>query len=170
MERRHAKQQNKGLTICLIVLVALLVGGGTYWWLNRNTLESEADQIEGSIEGLSQRELDELMKNKVNEGMFTISIASHPQFKDGKSKGELQIENSAQNRYLMVVRIVRRDTKEEIYKSGAIKPGYLVPEAKLDVELPKGSYPVTAYFEAYDPESKDYVGKAASELVIDILN
>ncbi|MCQ5280714.1 hypothetical protein NE665_24620, partial [Clostridium sp. DFI.1.208] len=83
-------------------------------------------------------------------------------FKNGTSKGTLRIENNPQNRYLMVVKIyLKQDEKdgEKIYESGAIRPGNKIETAQLDVALKKGTYPVTAYFEAYDMKTKEFVGK-----------
>ena len=111
------------------------------------------------------------MNEKVEEGQFMISINTNPVFPDGKSEGTLRIENSPQNRYLMIVKIYRNENGKQgelIYESGAIKPGNKIEKAKLDVDLPKGNYPVLVYFEGYQEKSKEYVGKAGSELTIHV--
>ena len=114
-------------------------------------------------------EIQKLLDDKVAEGQFMLNINTRPTFPNGTGKGTLRIENSPQNRYLMIVKIYRYEDRKQgelLYESGAIKPGNKIETARLKVELPKGEYPVIVYFEGYDEKSRDYVGKAGSELSI----
>lgn len=173
-EMKHGKENEskKKKWVIILLLLLLLAGVGGFWLLNKNGsgLKLADDQTAGSLEGLTDAELQELMNQKVAEGSLMISINSLPEFPDGKSKGTLRLENSPQNRYLLVVKIYLRNADgsdgDLIYESGAIKPGNKIEEAKLDKELSKGTYPVTAYFEGYDIETQNYIGKAASQLDI----
>lgn len=163
------KKQNKNILIILILTCSIFLGI-MLWLQSDNGLNFENRQEQGSLEGLSLSEIEEMMKNKVEEGNFTISINTEPVFPDGKSDGTLRIENSPHNRYLMIVKIYLKDKKGEknskIYESGAIRPGNILEYDKLDRDLDKGSYMVVAEFEAYDEKTQEYVGKAASELTI----
>ena len=173
-EMKHGKENEskKKKWVIILLLLLLLAGAGGYWLWNKNGggLQLADDQTSGSLEGLTEAELQELMNQKVAEGSLMISINSQPEFPDGKSKGTLRLENSPQNRYLLVVKIYLRNADgsdgDLIYESGAIKPGNKIEEAKLDKELAKGTYPVTAYFEGYDIDTQKYIGKAASQLDI----
>lgn len=159
MKRRKAM-------ILLTGMLVLVIAG--VLWLNKedSRIRIEENQEEGSLEGLSQKEIEELMNQKVEEGSLAISINREPRFRNGRSKGTLRIENPANNRYLMIVKIYLEGSKEKIYESGGIKPGNKLEYDYLDVELSKGRYEVIAEFEAYEVESQEYVGKAASKLEI----
>ena len=159
----------KRVLIILLLLVSLGIGG--WLFLKQDGFRFDSAAEDGSLDGLTKEQIQELMNDKVEEGQFMISINTQPVFADGKSEGTLRIENSPQNRYLMVVKIYLKEDGtegEKIYESGAIRPGDKIETARLDVALKKGTYPVIAYFEAYDKKTKEFVGKAASTLTITI--
>lgn len=173
-EEKKEEEQKKGKKKWLILILLLfLLGSCAAWKLfdSGSGLAMDPDQSEGTLDGLSEAEIQKLLDDKVAEGQFMLNINTKPVFADGKSKGTLRIENNPQNRYLMVVKIyLKEDGKdgEKVYESGAIRPGNKIETAALDVELKKGTYPVIAYFEAYDMKTKEFVGKAASTLSITI--
>ena len=102
--------------------------------------------------------------------MFHIAINTNPVFEDGSAEGNLEIENVPNNRYAMLVRIVRSDTGEQIYDSGLIDPNYHIQEDSLSVDLPAGDYPAAATFYAYDMETEEEIGSAGCEITITVLN
>ncbi len=55
--------------------------------------------------------------------MINISMNTTPIFSDGTTEGNLMIVNEGVNNYPQVVEIIRNDTQEKIYKSGAIPVG-----------------------------------------------
>ncbi|MCQ5280709.1 hypothetical protein NE665_24595, partial [Clostridium sp. DFI.1.208] len=76
-------------------------------------LAMDPDQSEGTLDGLSEAEIQKLLDDKVAEGQFMLNINTRPVFKNGTSKGTLRIENNPQNRYLMVVKIyLKQDEKD----------------------------------------------------------
>lgn len=167
MEDRKDHIRNRKWLLLLLLLV--IVGCGVWLLQHKDDLWLDPNQSEGTLDGLTRDEIQKLMNDKVAEGQFMISINTQPVFPDGMSEGTLRIENSPQNRYLMIVKIYRYEEKKQgelIYESGAIKPGNKIEKAKLDVKLTKGKYPVIVYFEGYDEKTKEYVGKAGSELTI----
>lgn len=173
MEENKEEIQKKGKKKWLVIVSLLLLIGGYCAWMvsNKSDLWLDPDQSEGTLDGMSKEEIQKLMNEKVAEGQFMISINTNPVFPDGKSEGTLRIENSPQNRYLMIVKIYRNENGKQgelIYESGAIKPGNKIEKAKLDINLPKGDYPVVVYFEGYQEKDREYVGKAGSELTIHV--
>lgn len=70
----------------------------------------------------------------------------------------------------MQVLITLDDTGELIYETGLIEPNHHIQSAKLDVELEKGEYLATAVFNAYDPETEEYIGSAGAKLTITVLS
>ena len=123
---------------------------------------------DGTLEGMSEAQIQELLDKKLSESMLAISINSTPVFKNGTSKGTLRIENAPNNRYNMKVRITLDQDSREIYRSDAIRPAQVIKEDRLDVELKKGTYPCTATFEAYDTKTNEKAGEASAKLNIRI--
>jgi hypothetical protein len=79
------------------------------------------------------------------------------------------IVNETVNRYPQVVEITRSDTQEVIYKSGAIPVGKKIEEAKLDVDLPAGTYECTAMFYNVNPDTGEYLGCAGAVITVTVL-
>ena len=126
--------------------------------------------IEGGWDNLSPEEIAEKLNEKVAEGMINISANTAPIFEDGASEGNLMLVNESINNYPQKVQIVRNDTGEQIYESGAIAVGSKIERAKLDVVLPAGTYECTAYFHNLDPETGDIIGTAGAIINITIKN
>ena len=66
--------------------------------------------------------------------------------------------------------MIRNDTQEIIYQSKAIPIGSKIERAKLDVELPAGTYECTAMFHNLDPETGNVIGTAGAIITITIKN
>ena len=79
--------------------------------------------VEGGWDNLSPEEIAEKLNEKVAEGMINISMNTAPYFEDSTAEGNLMIVNESINNYPQKVQIVRNDTGEQIYESGAIAVG-----------------------------------------------
>ena len=128
----------------------------------------DSSAIEGGWDNLSPEEIAEKLNEKVAEGMINISANTAPIFEDGASEGNLMLVNESINNYPQMVQIVRNDTGEQIYESGAIAVGSKIERARLDVVLPAGTYECTAYFHNLDPESGAIIGTAGAIITITI--
>ena len=128
----------------------------------------DSSAIEGGWDNLSPEEIEERLNEKVSEGMINISMNTAPYFEDGTAEGNLMLVNESINLYPQKVQIVRNDTGEQIYESGAIAVGSKIERAKLDVVLPAGTYECTAYFHNLDPETGDIIGTAGAIITITI--
>lgn len=165
-EQKNGKKY-KYISIVVIIMLAAGIGWSLY---EKSGLQLDPKQEEGTLDGMSAREIEELMQQKADESEFIISINQEPRFTNGLSEGSLRIENSPRNHYLMVVAIYERKedgTKgRKLYESGAIRPGSKIENDRLDIELEKGNYPVLVEFSAYDEKTKKYAGKTIGELTI----
>ena len=130
----------------------------------------DSSATEGGWDNLSPEEIEAALNNKVAEGMINISANTAPIFEDGSSDGNLMLVNESINNYPQKVQIVRNDTGEQIYESDAIAIGSKIERAKLDVDLPAGTYECTAYFHNLDPESGAIIGTAGAIITITIKN
>ena len=128
----------------------------------------DSSAIEGGWDNLSPEEIAEKLNEKVAEGMINISMNTAPYFENGTAEGNLMLVNESINLYPQKVQIVRNDTGEQIYESGAIAIGSKIERAKLDVVLPAGTYECTAYFHNLDPETGDMIGTAGAIITITI--
>ena len=125
--------------------------------------------VEGGWESLSQEEVEAKLNAQMEEGMINISMNTSPWFEDSTSLGNLMIVNETINRHPQKVEIVRNDTGEVIYTSGAIPVGSKIEAAKLDVELDAGVYECTALFHNLD-NSGNIIGSAGAIITITIIN
>jgi len=122
---------------------------------------------EGGWEQLTREEIETKLNEQLEEGMINISMNTSPWFEDGASKGNLMIVNEAINRYPQKVQIIRNDTEEIIYTSGAIPVGSKIEAAALDVDLEAGTYECTALFHSLD-DSGNIIGSAGAIITITI--
>lgn len=154
----------------LILLLLLLFGGVLlfgYNYFNKDSdIYKDRDAQLGILPGMSEKEIQQKLNTVVSEGMMNVSINPQPVFPDGKSEGNLRIENIKQNHYSYKVTIMRDDTGEEIYQSGLLQPGYYIENAKLSKPLTKGKYPATARFLAYEKTDEKPIGSAVVKISI----
>ncbi len=133
-------------------------------------LTFDASAEEGGWESLSREEIEAGLNQTVAEGMINISMNTAPYFTDGASSGNIMVVNETINRYPQKVEIIRNDTDEVIYTSGAIPVGSKIEQAKLDVELEAGTYECTAMFHNLDPQTGNVIGTAGAIINITIQN
>lgn len=167
------KYKHLSMLLLLLLIICLCVGGWLFYnsWLDdQNKLARERDAQEGYLPGMTEEEIQKMLDDKVAEGSVQINMNSKLVFKDGKAKGYVRIVNSPNNHYKLVVEMIRKDTSETIYQTGAMYPGNYLEQDRLDVDLPKGDYPVSIHFRNYDRKSEQFVGEAVTENVVHILN
>ena len=179
-EKRDAKSRTLVILAVVGLAAALTVGIFTAVRMFHKPAQSKDDPktgivydssaVEGGWDNLSPEEIEARLNEKVAEGMINISANTAPIFEDGSSEGNLMLVNESINNYPPKVQIVRNDTGDQIYESGAIAVGSKIARAKLDVVLPAGTYECTAYFHNLDPETGDIIGTAGAIITITIKN
>ena len=173
--------RSKDITVYAIIFLALLVGAGIFLAVrllhkpadaalagSKSGIVYDSSAVEGGWDNLSPEEIEARLNEKVAEGMINISANTAPIFEDGASEGNLMLVNEDINLYPQKVQIVRNDTGEQIYESDAIAVGSKIERAKLDVDLPAGTYECTAYFHNLNPETGDIIGTAGAIITITI--
>ena len=173
--------RSKDITVYAIIFLVLLVGAGIFLAFrllhkpadtalanSKSGIVYDSSAVEGGWDNLSPEEIEARLNEKVAEGMINISANTAPIFEDGASEGNLMLVNESINNYPQMVQIVRNDTGEQIYESGAIAVGSKIERARLDVVLPAGTYECTAYFHNLDPETGDIIGTAGAIITITI--
>ena len=173
--------RSKDITVYAIIFLVLLVGMGIFLAVrllhkpadaaladSKSGIIYDSSAVEGGWDNLSPEEIEARLNEKVAEGMINISANTAPIFEDGASEGNLMLVNESINNYPQKVQIVRNDTGEQIYESGAIAVGSKIERAKLDVVLPAGTYECTAYFHNLNPDTGDIIGTAGAIITITI--
>lgn len=169
-EEEENKKRGAGFYIGIIIAIIAIVAAvaiGVFMFMD--STQFRGGQY-GQLDGKSQEEIQAELDRIVEEGMMNISIASVIEFENGGAEGEVKIENSPANRYLMQVQIALQSTGEVIYTSEILEPNYHIQYATLDTNLPAGVYPCTATFTALDPETEEVVGSAGAQVTITVLN
>ena len=179
-EKRDAKSRTLVILAVVGLAAALTVGIFTAVRMFHKPAQSKDDPktgivyddsaIEGGWDNLSPEEIAEKLNEKVAEGMINISMNTAPYFENGTADGNLMIVNESINNYPQKVQIIRNDTGEQIYESGAIAVGSKIERAKLDATLPAGTYECTAYFHNLNPETGEIIGTAGAIINITIKN
>ena len=175
--------RSKDITVYAVIFLILLIGAGIFLAVklmhkpadaaladSKSGIIYDSSAVEGGWDNLSPEEIAERLNQKVEEGMINISMNTAPYFENGTAEGNLMLVNESINNYPQKVQIVRNDTGEQIYESGAIAVGSKIERAKLDVVLPAGTYECTAYFHNLDPEPGDIIGTAGAIISITIKN
>ena len=175
--------RSKDITVYAVIFLVLLIGAGIFLAVklmhkpadaaladSKSGIIYDSSAVEGGWDNLSPEEIAEKLNEKVAEVMINISANTAPIFEDGSSEGNLMLVNESINNYPQKVQIVRNDTGEQIYESGAIAVGSKIERAKLDVVLPAGTYECTAYFHNLDPETGEIIGTAGAIINITIKN
>ena len=179
-EKRDAKSRTLVILAVVGLAAALTIGIFTAVRMLRKPAQDadnskagivyDSAAIEGGWDNLSPEEIAEKLNAKVAEGMINISMNTAPYFEDGTADGNLMIVNESINNYPQKVQIVRNDTGEQIYESGAIAVGSKIERAKLNTALPAGTYECTAYFHNLNPETGEIIGTAGAIINITIKN
>ena len=165
-----------GIILLLLILAAAFLFHGFAAMNNVADSKGETSGIvydsNATVGGWEETDTEAIVNSlneKVEQGMINISMNTTPVFSDGTSAGNLMIVNEGINNYPQVVSIVRNDTNEIIYQSGAIPVGSKIERTELDVDLDAGTYDCTALFYNVDPETGNFLGCAGAVITITVL-
>ncbi len=153
------------LLLVIIIIILLMQNCGS---CSKDSTDDWFDQsaIEGTLPGKTPEEIQAMLNQIVEEGMFNISIAPVIVFENAQAQGQARIENVPANHYNMSVTITLDETAETIYESKGIRPGQYIEYINLQKDLAPGEYAATAMFHAYDADTLAEQGKVAVKITI----
>lgn len=154
-----------GLLIILII-VLLMQNCGSCERGGKNDDWFDTSAIEGTLPGKTPEEIQAMLDQIVEEGMFNVSIAPVIIFEDAEGMGQARIENIPANHYNMSVKITLDKTAETVYQSKGIRPGQYIEYITLQKVLQPGEYDATALFSAHDADSLKEQGRVAVKIKI----
>ncbi|MCR5582748.1 MAG: hypothetical protein K6F70_03940 [Eggerthellaceae bacterium] len=136
--------------IALAVLVLAAVGAvGAFTFLNSQWLDPNAQK--GYYEGKTDEEIQEDLKQYVDEHSMQISVSPFVQISPGSTQASgLNVENIENNHCAQKFTISLQDTGEVLYESGAIYPGEYVADIELSRPLDEGVYAANVVFQGYE--------------------
>lgn len=135
-----------------------------------SNVKYDSNATTGIMPGIDLEQRKKELQDLLDENLIAFSINTNPVFLNGTEKGNLLIENPGNNAKLLKVSIVINDSKEEVYSSDYLKPGTYIESVRLDKVLEKGNYQATAYFNAYDETTEEYIGQTGAGISITIQN
>lgn len=163
---------SKKLLIVISLVSILVVVGVVYFVFRDNEASSSKMKVESNVivskEDTSKSSFEEMQK-RADQSKIGVKMNINPAFKDGKSKGNIKLENTSSNGNSFTVSIVIEKTGQIVYESGLIEKGTKIDEIELNENLDKGEYPAVAYFTAYDTYGNKK-GTSGINLSINILN
>ncbi|MCL2826032.1 MAG: hypothetical protein FWD72_01355 [Eggerthellaceae bacterium] len=174
------KKKRRGLWIvvaglCIVIAVLLMHQFGLFKFpweagdrsiVAGNLFPGAGDAADGHLPGMSQEEIMEQMQRMADATQFSFKINARPTFANGQATGDIRIENPNYNVYPMVVQIFLDETGEMLFDSGGILPNQHIEKMQLQKALGAGTYEATAVFNAYDPDTGEWQGKAQAAIVI----
>ena len=164
------------LLLTLAIMISHQVGLFKYPWEKQparpvvagDLFPGGGDAQGGHLSNMTPEEIKAQMQRVADASQFSFKINARPVFADGKSEGNLLIENPSYNVYPIVVQIFLNDTNELIYDSGGMLPDQHIDSARLLRALDSGTYAATAVFNAYDPDTGIWKGKTQAALIITV--
>lgn len=173
---RRQKRRRRRLLAGLLLLLVMGAAGFAAWRLRpppKSQFELDADALAGFLPTHTQEEIQAELNRIIDESRFNISINPTPTVQaDGTAN--FMIENVPANHYWMQVTVYYQDSagqEQELYRSGMIRQGYYIQEAKATGGLPPaGEYNGRAVFAAVQPESGEEIGRSAATLRIQVLD
>jgi hypothetical protein len=170
------KKKKRLIFILLLVLIIVAAGGGVWWYMNRVKMDDTTkywfDKMaqDGSLEGKTPQELQGMLDQIVEEGMFNVSMNVQPVFENGESEGSLGIANIKENLFYCKVILTLDEDGSVLYESDGIKPGQYIDKVKLAKVLKAGKYDCTAQYIVTDPDTLDDVGKVNVKVLLTVIN
>lgn len=145
--------RSKGLTTTHIILIIgfliliAAVGIGVYFILNQEEPPPPQDTNFMIVDETNAQGILGSLQEQVGEGMFQTYMTTEWSFPAGSATStDAVIGNSRSNTYPLYVEIIRADTDEVLFKSGAMEPGTMLKELTLNQVLPNGSYGLICQF------------------------
>lgn len=169
LENELKKIQNLTIVLIFILCITLTYMLFIFFYEKNQTQINKKDNF-GILPGMSSKEIQNILNEVSQQSMINVSINPEPIFQNGKSKGNIRIENVLTNNHNFVVTIKLSDNKTVLYKSKLIPPGHYIENIKLLKNLKKGTYPATVFFDAYLPNSDNIETTIKAEILIHILN
>jgi hypothetical protein len=167
-ETRIINSKKSRVVVIAILLILLMILG--YFFFKPSPTEVVSKDLLPAMKDAQDRSMDEIAQKVADENYFTLTINPIAVFSNGKEAGSIEIVNSEENVYPISVSVQLKETKVEVYQSGAIYPNQEVRQGKLSVDLDKGEYEAIAIVTIYDPETEEKQGITQAELTIVVEN
>ncbi|MGM0293523.1 MULTISPECIES: hypothetical protein [Enterococcus] len=164
------EQQKKKRLLALLLLLLTIVAIGWYWYVNNQPTQILSDDFPEikHAEKMTGDQLKKYANQAVDDSNVTINV--YPEVSvnaDGKT-GNIWIQNLPTNRYGQQAILSMKDSKETLYETGLLEPGYEVTELTLAKELTTGTHPGVVELEFYDLENKKLMGKTTVDVTINV--
>lgn len=137
--------------------------------VNKLVLNKNNNVMKGELDLSNSKEIEMKLQSDVDESYVNYKINVNPIFKDGKSEGNLMIQNSPNNKGILQVDILD-ENNELIYQSPSLEPNQFIEKDVLLKHLPKGDYDTIAYFKTFDKDTLIQTGESGFKIKLTIQN
>lgn len=168
------KKKDRTRPILLLLLLFLLAIAAAIWLAGGTPEEPgyEPNVTVGSMPGKSLETIEAELQNKMDEKTVSYTVNAKPVFEDGGAMGNLMLDCPANNVNSLQFAIVRDDTGEQLYDSGALRPGSYIEEDRLQLDepLPAGVYECTVVITAISPDGGAVRGTTNARITLTVQN
>ena len=161
-EKREDKRSKKILIVIIVLFLLFIINSFKLNNSDFNELGNQGDKI--TIENQkSKKDIQAELNKQVEKGMMNVSMNTNMVLKGGKANA--LICNSEKNHYPQFVEIFN-EKGDLLYTSKIIPLGASLNEISIDKKMSIGKHKCKAYFNAYDTNTKQVVGKVGVNIEI----
>lgn len=156
-----AKEKGKGLStnqkimiggFAVLIVVVAVAGYLIYQKLNQNTIPAAGGNL--IVDENNLGDIDDLLTESVEDGMFEVNMSTTWLFPDGKSAAsDAYLANGAANRYPLTFEIVLNE--ETIFSSSVIPVGKQIKDIILDKALAAGTYDAVCMYHLWKEDGTE---------------
>lgn len=171
MSTTKKKVKNRRIVVVLVSLLILII-----LLISLKMCNSHSVTAPEIIAGEFLPDMKDATKSKaqaqaaVDKSKFTLTVYPEAKLttKDNQTAGYLFIRNDASNAYPINVKVTLDETKELLYESGGIEPGYEISSVTLAKTLKAGTYKATATVDVFDAKTKKKRGVTQAEIKLHV--
>lgn len=167
-ERR--KKKRKILIWILSLLLLFTVAGGIWYYYNSKptSIVSSVFPDPKSAQKMTDKELKDFANKAVDKSNVTLKVYPVVSVKSDGVTGNMWVKNVPVNEAGQQAVLKDVTTGKELFKSGMIKPGYEITDAKLSEKLSSGKHKGSVTMEFYDLKTKKLLGKTSVNVTINV--
>ena len=156
-----------GIATIVIVVLVLVIFFLIKELNNKESAVSTSNQGNLVVDESNLEEIENQLKNSVEDGMFQVNMNTTWHFKEGNCTSEnAYVSNATANHYAITFEVYL-DGEEKIYSSTLMPVGTQLKELTLEKELPKGQYDAVCMYYLWN-DAQEEVGSLGVNVIISV--
>jgi hypothetical protein len=168
--REKKKNRRKFLIWLLSLLLIVTLAGGIWYYFHSKpvAIVSGVFPDAQNAQKMTDKEMKNFANKAVDKSKVTLKVYPEVNIKSDSINGHMWVKNVPVNEAGQQAILKDATTGKELFKSGLIKPGYEIVNAKLNEKLSPGKHKGSVIIEFYDLKSKKLLGKTSVSVVINV--